>query len=511
MTPPQTSTEEPGNSVDIQGDAPLDWGRRREMNGIEALMWRAESDPRMRSTICSLAILDRAPDWDRFLAACDWGSRMAPRFRQKVVEPAFGIGIPCWVNDPDFDLHYHVRRIRIAEGGSWREVFEAAEQIAMTPFDRARSPWEAVLIEGLPNQGAALLVKLHHSTTDGLGGFQLFSKLHSRTREHNPDKPQPQAPAPEWISPTDLLIEQLTRDVRSAPGGALKTAEAIFSALRQPGQTMREAIQFVESLGRVVSDPDVEGSPLLYKRSLSWHFLALDIQFSDLRAAAKAAGGTINDAYLASLLGGFRMYHARLGYSIKEMPIAIPISVRRDEDEEGGNKFAGARFAAPVGIADPQQRIKAIGELVRTARQEPAIDGMALIAPALARLPGALLGSLASSLTKSNDLQASNVPGFKEELFIAGARIERLYGFGPLPGCATMITLVTHDGVCCIAANVDRAAITDPELFGECLADGFAEVLALHEGAKPPVRCVNTSTNLANSTSSTSPVEEGAS
>jgi hypothetical protein len=116
-------------SPDTPSVAPLDWGRSREMNGIEALMWRAESDPRMRSTICSLALLDRMPDWDRFVAACDWGSRMAPRFRQKVVEPMFGIGTPCWVNDPDFDLHYHVRRIRITQGGGWLEVFEAAEQI----------------------------------------------------------------------------------------------------------------------------------------------------------------------------------------------------------------------------------------------------------------------------------------------------------------------------------------------------------------------------------------------
>ena len=477
--------------MEARGDAPLDWARTREMNGIEALMWRAESDPRMRSTICSLAVLDRAPDWERFVAACDWGSRMAPRFRQKVVEPAFGVGIPCWVNDPDFDLHYHVRRIRIGVGGGWREVFEAAEQIAMTPFDRARSPWEAVLIEGLPGDGAALLVKLHHSTTDGLGGFQLFSKLHSRTREHDPDKPQPDAPTPEWISPTDLLMEQLTRDARSVPSGAVKTAEAFLGALRQPAQTMRDAMQFVESLGRVVSNPDVEGSPLLYKRSLAWHFLALDIQFSDLRAAAKAAGGSVNDAYLASLLGAFRMYHAKLGYSIKEMPIAIPISVRRDDDDEGGNKFAGARFAAPVGIADPALRIKAIGDLVRAARQEPAIDGMAFVAPALARLPGPLLGSLAGSFTRANDLQASNVPGFREELFIAGARIERLYGFGPLPGCATMITLVTHGDTCCIAANVDRAAITDTELFGACLEEGFAEVLALCDGARRPVRRID--------------------
>jgi len=170
--------------------------------------------------------------------------------------------------------------------------------------------------------------------------------------------------------------------------------------------------------------------------------------------------------------------------------MAIPISVRRGDDDEGGNKFAAARFAGPVGVIDPRARIKAIGELVRSAREEPAIDGMALVAPALARLPGPLLGRLAGSLTKANDLQASNVPGFREELFIAGARIERLYGFGPLPGCATMITLVTHRDICCVAANVDRAAITDTGLFGECLEEGFAEVLALHEGAERPRRRV---------------------
>ncbi len=469
-------------------DTPLDWARSRQMNGIETLMWRAEADPRMRSTICSLALLDRTPDWERFVAACDWGSRMAPRFRQKVVEPAFGLGTPCWVNDPHFDLHYHVRRIRLSESAGWRELFETAEQVAMTPFDRARSPWEAVLIDGMPDGHSALLVKLHHSTTDGMGGFQLFAKLHSRTREHDPDKPQPDAPPPEWISPTDLLVEQMSREARAVPGDALKSAGTLVRALGQPGKTVQDARRFMESLTRVAADPDAEGSPLLRERSLSWRFLALDVRFEDLRSAARQAGGTLNDAFLASLLGAFRIYHAKLGQAIKTMPIAMPISVRRDDDDQGGNKFAGARFAAPVGVADPLARIEAVGNMVRAARKEPAINGMAFIAPVLARLPAPLLGRLAGGITKTNDLQASNVPGFREELFIAGARIERIYGFGPLPGCATMITLVTHRDSCCIAANVDRAAVTDPELFGQCLEDGFAEVLTLCDGAEPPLR-----------------------
>jgi diacylglycerol O-acyltransferase / wax synthase len=468
-------------------DAPLRWGESREMNAFEALMWRAEADPRLRSTICALELLDRTPDWARYEKACEWATRMVPRFRQKVVEPALGFGNPRWVNDPDFDLHYHVRRVRLSEPAGWAELLSSAEQIAMTPFDKARSPWESILFEGLPDGCAAHLLKMHHSTTDGMGGFQLFSQLHSPTREPNPKKPQPPVPLPEWATPSELLREQLRSDARALPG-LLPSVGDVVRVLSRPVETVQSALRFGASLARVAGDPDAEGSPLLRARSLSWRFLALDVAFRDLRAAAKAAQASLNDAFLAALLGAFRRYHEELDSPIDKMPIAIPINVRREDDPEGGNRFAGARFAAPVGIVDPRERMEVMGSLVRAARGEPAIDGMALLAPALARLPGPLISRLAGSLTKSNDLQASNVPGFRTDVFIAGAKIERIYGFGPLPGCAAMITLLTHGETCCVAANVDPAAITEPERFGRCLEEGFAEVLTLAPGAAPPTR-----------------------
>jgi len=476
-----------GGQRDRRRDVPLEWGRAREMNAIEAMMWRAEADPRLRSPICSLSVLDCAPEWERFLAACDWGTRMAPRFRQKVVEPAFGLGTPCWVNDPDFDLHYHVRRVALPEGGGWSELLRVAEQIAMTPFDRARSPWESVLFEGLPDGRAAHMLKMHHATTDGLGSIQLFSQLHSRRRETNPEKPQPPPPSPERATPLDLLLEQLTHDARAIPGLLRDAVGGGLEALASPLETARTAMRFGSSLGRVIADPDAEGSPLLRDRSLSWRFLALDVAFADLRAAAKAADATLNDAFVAALLGAFRLYHEKLETPIERMPIAIPISVRREHDAEGGNRFAGARLVGPVGIVDPRERMHAIDRAVRAARDEPAIDAMSLLAPALARLPAPLLAVAAGSMTQSNDLQASNVPGIREDVYLAGAKIERSYGFGPLPGCAAMITLVSHGDTCCVGANVDPAAVTQVALFGECLIGGFSEVLALHPDASPPV------------------------
>ena len=467
-------------------NVPLTWGEGRELNALETLMWRIEADPHLRSPICALEILDCAPDWERFVAACDWGTRMVPRFRQKVAEPALGIGSPCWVNDPDFDLNYHVRRVGLPEGGGWPALLRAAEQVAMTPLDRARAPWESVLFEGLPYGRAAHLLKMHHSTTDGLGGVQLLSQLHSRMRETNPGKPQPPPPPPERATPTELLLQQLGRDARALPK-MLKKASSATDALLHPVDTTRRATRFGSSLRRVMADPDAEGSPLLRNRSLSWRFLTLDIPFADLRGAAKTAESSINDAFLAALLGAFRLYHEELGCRIDKMPIAIPISVRRKDDEQGGNRFVGARFAAPVNDSDPRARMHVIRSVVRGLRDEPAIDALGLLAPVLVRLPGPLLSAVAGTLTKNNDLQASNVPGLREEVYLAGAKIERSYGFGPLPGCAAMVTLITHGQTCCIAANVDAAAVTDIPLFASCLERGFFEVLELHSHPQPLV------------------------
>ncbi|HEY3019506.1 MAG TPA: wax ester/triacylglycerol synthase family O-acyltransferase [Solirubrobacteraceae bacterium] len=467
--------------------APLDWGTNREMNGLEALMWRAEADPRLRSTICGVQELDATPDWERLVAAHDWASRLVPRFRQRVVEPALGLGVPVWANDPDFDLHYHVRRARLPEGGGFAALLAAAEQIAMTPFDRARPLWEAVLFEGLPDGRSAYLLKLHHATTDGLGSVQLLSQLYSRTREPNPRKVQVAPPPPDGLTSSRALAEQALQGAGALPRTVAGGGRAALRALADPLHRGRAALRFGRSLQRVLADPDADASPLLRERSLSWRWLALDLAFADLRAASKAAGGSLNDAYVAALLGGFRRYHAELGVPLDRMPVAIPMSVRTDDDAAGGNRFAGARLALPAGIADPAQRIAAVRDAVRGVRDEPALNALGLIAPGLARLPAPLISQLAGGLTRSNDLQASNVPGLREDVYIAGAKIERAYGFGPLPGCATMVTLVSHGDRCCVGVNLDPAAVTEPERFARCLVEGFEEILALAEDSGPVV------------------------
>jgi hypothetical protein len=192
---------------------------------------------------------------------------------------------------------------------------------------------------------------------------------------------------------------------------------AARGVLANPTSALSGGARFARSLQRILAPPPAEPSPLLAERSRSWRFDAIDVDFQLLRAAAKSAGGSLNDAYIAALLGGFRRYHEQFGQEIEELPMAMPISLRQGDHPMGGNRFAGARFAAPVGEPDPAERIHLIHDFVLTARDEPALDVFGLLAPALNRLPMPVVARAYAAQTTKLDLQASNVAGLGRTLF----------------------------------------------------------------------------------------------
>jgi diacylglycerol O-acyltransferase / wax synthase len=455
------------------------WSAEREMSPFEALMWRMETDARLRSPMTVVDLLDSVPDWTRLRSAHDWASRLIPRFRQRVQEPAFGLGAPIWVDDPDFDLDYHLQRVALPGKGTRRELLDLAQAEAMTPFDRARPPWRAVLFEGLEGDRAAYLLKIHHSMTDGQGGIQLVGLLHSRKRAPSPHKTAPPPRPGEDIGAARALAEQLLSTPLNAARGARDLLSQSAGVARRPLESAQAAVRFGGSLERVLAPPPTDPSPLLESRSLSWRFDALEVPVDDLKRAGRAAGGSLNDAYVAALLGGFRRYHEELGSPIDSLPMAMPISLRRGDHPMGGNRFAGARFAAPVGAPDPADRIRLVREFVLNTRDEPALDAIGFVAPVLSRLPPALVARWYAGQTAKIDLQASNVAGLPWDAYIAGAKIERMLPFGPVPGCAVMATLLSYAGTCCIGISSDAAAVTDPERFAACVQKGLGEVVAL--------------------------------
>jgi WS/DGAT/MGAT family acyltransferase len=461
------------------------WGDGRDtMNAFEVLMWRGETASMLRSTCVALEILETTPTWPDLLAAHERVIRTVPRLRQRVVEAPLGLAAPRWTEDPNFDLHFHLRRMRLPEGSGYDELFATAEQIGMSAFDRARPLWESTLVEGLPDGRSAYVFKVHHAISDGLGFMQMLTHFHAPTRGAGYLPPYDPAPT---IGSFGALAADARDRVEAAPRHVRKLGSLAARALRAPLPAVRDGIAYGASLRRVFSPPQATPSPLLADRSANWRFAALDVDFDALRRASKAVGASLNDAYISALMGGYRRYHEAMGLPVGPIPVAIPISLRAAEEAAGGgNQIASARLAGPIDVEDPAARMAIIGDQVRAARDEPAMNNLNLLGPALAKLPAAALASVIGNMTKANDLQASNVPGARQEVYLAGARVERMYGYGPLPGCPAMITLVTHGQIACVGVNYDAAAFTDGTLFTESLCAGFDEVLALGGPDYPP-------------------------
>ena len=466
---------------------PLDWGVSTQMDPLETAMWRAEAaDPRLRVNVSLLELLDPAPDWDRLLAAHEWASRMVPRMRQRVVEPVFAVGTPTWVTAGDLDLSWHVHRVRLPAPGSLRQLLDVVQEFAAAPFDRDRPLWQALLVEGLAGGRAGYAVKSHHSVTDGLGAVQLMMRLHSRSAEHDPHRPEPAVPAASEASRAALLATQVAGAVRSTPTTVLREGAGLLGALARPfdsaSRVAGRAVGAARWAGQTAAGPS--GSALLARRGGGWHFDVIDVPLADLKAGAKAAGGSVNDGLLAAVIGGFRRYHERYDAPVDRLTVGFPISLRTEDDPQGGNRFTGARFAAPMAERDPAARIAAVRQFVLNARAASAAAAdtvPAALAPALGLLPAPVIGIVSGWLTSTNDVQVSAIPGVPYPVYIAGSRITHMYPFGPLPGCAAMITLVSLDGECCIGINTDTSAIADPGGLADDLRAGVAEVVALRD------------------------------
>jgi diacylglycerol O-acyltransferase len=455
-------------------------GLPEELNALDQILHRGEANPRTRSGIMTLEILDTTPDWEQFRNRFEYASRKVLRLRQKVVSPTLPTVAPRWVVDPDFNLDFHVRRIRIAEPGTLRQVIDHADVAAQSPLDISRPLWTVTLIEGLEGGRAAVLMHLSHAVTDGVGAVEMFANIYDLEREP-PPQPPPPLPIPQDLSPNDLMRHGITRLPGTIAG---RVRGALFGAVHVVGEVVRDPVTRMSSVidyamsGARVMGPVADPSPVLRRRSLSSRSEAIDIEFGDLHRAAKAAGGSINDAYLAGLCGALRLYHEAKGVPIDTLPMAVPVNLRSEADPAGGNRFAGVNLAAPIGLRDPEVRIKNIRSQMTSKREERAIDMVGAIAPVLGLLPDSVLESMAGQIVTS-DVQASNVPVYAGDTFIAGAKILRQYGIGPLPGVAMMVVLISRSGYCTITTRYDRAAVNDPGLWGRCLLAGFEEVLAL--------------------------------
>jgi len=333
------------------------------MSDSDALMWNIEKDPLLRSTIVTVLLLDRPPDWDRLVDKIERGTWMIPRLRQRIATPLLRMGPPQWSGDANFDLRYHLRRVKVCEP-TLDAVLDLARTSAMAGFDRARPLWEYTVVEGLEGGKSAMILKVHHSMTDGVGGMKLLLMLFDFQRDPEDAAPLDRVDAVRVFTPVDLVLSALGHRQRRALGIARRSvidSVAVAQAvLDDPIGVAKEALRVAGSVIRFLTPATDPHSPIMRSRTLARQLSTLDVPLDELKRAAKTVGGSLNDAFVAGVLGGMQRYHEFHGASVEDLRMVMPINLRADGAALGGNHFTPARFLVPLTIKDPRDRIVAV-------------------------------------------------------------------------------------------------------------------------------------------------------
>jgi len=446
------------------------------MSDAEGLMWRLEKDPQLSSTFANVSILDRPPDIDRLRRRMERATVVIPRLRQRVHSTPANVSPPIWVEDSDFDIDFHVRRVALPAPGSMRQLLDYVTLVVADPFDRTRPLWQFVVVEGLEGGRAALVEKLHHTIADGEGTVQLSLQFFDFER----DAPEP---APIDIDPARALLDEshahneMWRDVVS---GSLRLPLAMVRQVKDlvadPSSIPSHGASTIESLRVAMGQlTDVESarSPLWTQRSTRRRAEVLRVPFTEVRDAARRLGGTLNTALLSAASDAAGRYHREFGAPVDDLRASMAVSTRSRADDSGSaNSFSLARFLVPTGELPPADRFHDIAR--RTDEASASAGGsLATIATLASSLPTALLTRVARLQAQTVDFATSNVKGTPIPVFVAGSEILHNFPIGPLGGVAFNLTLLSHVGSLDMGLNVDSAAVAHPERLRELLEESF--------------------------------------
>ncbi len=454
-----------------------DAGFDRSMSDAEGLMWRLEKDPYLTSTFGSITILDRPPDFDAFRRRMNRASKLIPGLRQRVMSSPANLTPPIWVDDPDFSIDRHVRRIACPKPGKLRQVMDLATLLVADPFDRNRPLWQFTVIEGMRGGKAAIVQKMHHTITDGERGVEL--SLQYLDFDRDAPEPPPVAEAERIDLPGDPHDSDPLRNF--VAGGLrlpLSVVKQVRDLLTDPASipdASSAAAGTLRGIAHQLSDTEQARSPLWTERSLERHLEVVRAPFRETKDAARRLGGTLNTAFLTAAAHAAADYHHRIGVPAESLRASMAISTRTESS--GANAFSLARIIVPTTPMPISERFVLVGEAVDDARASSARGGLDALATLTAALPTSMLTRMARQQSETVDFATSNVRGSPRPMYIAGSKMEAIYPLGPLGGVAFNLTLMSYLGSLDMGIHIDPAAVADPAMLAECLDDAFRELI----------------------------------
>jgi diacylglycerol O-acyltransferase len=436
-------------------------------------------EPTTAMHVGGLMTFDDTPgfDADRFVAQI--GERLAgvPRYRQKIREVPAHLGLPVWVDDPGFELDYHVRRSALPAPGSDAQLRELVGRLMSRQLDRARPLWEIYLVEGLCDDRFAIVTKVHHAMVDGLSSIDVGTVLLDVTptpRESPADDWRPAREPSGLELAADAVQEQLLR-----PQLVFGTAQRALLDVRSVVRTGGAILAAARSASRPAPANPLN-APIGKQRRYGTSAGPLD----DYKAIRKEHGGTVNDVVLAVVTGALRQWMTTRGEPVRATTTVramVPVSVRARSGGRLGNQISAYFVDLPVGEPDPVARLKA----VTAAMSGHKSSGQAIGASALIGLVGLAtptLHSMSARLTSSMssrvfNVVVTNVPGPQFPLYAMGARMRDMYPVVPLAkGQAVSIGITSYDGGIFYGLNADRDAMGDVDVLADAIGASLAEL-----------------------------------
>lgn len=432
------------------------------------------------------------PAHEELIDAIQSRLHLVPRYRQRLAVVPFGQGRPVWVDDPHFNVAYHVRHSALPAPGAEQQLMRMTGRVFSQALDRSRPLWELWLVEGLTGGRFALLSKTHHALVDGISGVDIMTVLFDTAPEPMPVAP----PDHQWVprplpSDAQLLAEALLERA-TVPR---EMARGVRSLLRGPRAVGGQVARSLGALGELALTGLKPAPPSLFNVSIGPHrrFTWVRADLDQFKAVKNALGGTVNDVVLTVVAGSLGQYMRSHGESTDavELRAMVPVSVRADVERGAlGNRVAAMWAPLPVGIADPVERLRTVSADMREVKASGQAVGAQVLTQLSGFAPATILSQAARLQARQRlfNLVVTNVPGPQFALYLLGRKLEAIFPMVPLAqNTALGIAIMSYNGQLNFGLSGDYDAMNDIDLLADLLQASIAEIVAAASAPVAPL------------------------
>jgi WS/DGAT/MGAT family acyltransferase len=435
--------------------------------------WLHMDTPTNLAVITGVISFDTPVDFERLKATLENRLLIHRRFHQRIQESPRGLGLPRWETDPNFELDTHLVRITLPEPGDHAALQDLVGEMMGTPLDLSRPLWQFYYVDNY-QEGSALICRLHHCIADGIALMQLLLS----TADIQPDAPWPEPP--EVYTPEELgLFTQLLIPAVRAAKTAGKAWRTTRSFVHEGVQTLTHPIRLLDvarsgadvtlALGKLLLIPPDRRTVLRGKcgtsKRTAW---SKAISLDEVKAIGRLMGGTINDVLLSAVTGALRRYLEERGEFVEGLDIRaiVPVNLRPPEELElMGNRFGLVFLSLPLGVRDPLKRLVVLRRRMDDIKRSPEAIVALNILGAIGLTPIQIENIIVTIFGLKGTAVMTNVPGPRQSLYMAGARIDNMMFWVPTPGNLGLgVSIISYAGDVVLGVATDEGLIPDPEM-----------------------------------------------